>query len=157
MPAYFRTPLGDQATWTISELAEVLSVRVDAGLIRAAYSDTWTPEGSGLPMPMEISLTVPIAAASASAVAGQLYNLSQQGIAAIGYESPLQDDGYLEWERPVLAVRRLEVREGGPRHAFVRMSFYVAPTIYRLTRAATSEGDTLVDSTGAVIVFAEEV
>ena len=157
MPAYIRAPNGAQVYWTISELGDVLSVTVDAAMQRAAYSDTWTPGGTGLPMPTEISITVPITASTAQQVASQLYAVSQQGIAAVGYESPLGASGTLEWERPVLAVRALDVREGGARYAFVRMRFVAGPTVYRLTRAVTSEGDTLVDSTGAVIVFGEEV
>ena len=156
MPAYIRDPNGAQVYWTISELGEALSVTVDAAMQRAAYSDTWTPGGTGLPMPTEISITVPITASTAQQVASQLYAVSQQGIAAVGYESPVGASGILEWERPVLAVRAMEVREGGPRYAFARMRFVVGEQVIRISRWSTG-ADEIVDSTGAVIVFGEEV
>lgn len=154
MPAYIRDPNGAQIYWTFSELGEALSATVDAGIQRAAYSDTWTPGGIGLPMPTEISITIPITASTAQQVTSQLYAISQQGIAAVGYESPL--GASVEWERPVLAVRALEVREGGARYAFVRMRFVVGGQVIRLARWSTG-ADEIVDSTGAVIVFGEEV
>ncbi|WP_243028570.1 hypothetical protein [Thermus albus] len=156
MPAYIRDPNGAQVYWTFSELGEALSVTVDAALQRAAYSDTWTPGGTGLPMPMEISIVVPITASTAQQVASQLYAVSQQGIAAVGYESPLGASGTLEWERPVLTVRALEVREGGARYAFVRMRFVVGEQVIRISRWSTG-ADEIVDGTGASIVFMEEV
>lgn len=155
MPAYIRDPNGAQIYWTVSELGEALSVTVDAVMQRAAHSDTWTPEGTGLPMPTEISITVPITASTAQQVASQLYAISQQGIAAVGYESPVGASGSLEWERPVLAVRALEVREGGARYAFARMRFVAGGQVIRLSRWSTGADD-VVDDTGAVIVFGEE-
>lgn len=157
MPAYFRDPNGSQTTWTLSDLPEVLSVEVDAALYRAAYSDTWTPGGTGLPVPMEVSVTIPITAFSTQSVMSQLYSLSQQGIAAIGYESPLAEGGLVEWERPVLAARALEVRQGGARYALVRMRFLVGARVIRLTRFIAENGDSLTTEDGVPIVTQEEV
>lgn len=157
MPAYIRDPNGTQVYWTFSELGEALSVTIDAAMQRAAFSDTWTPGGTGLPMPTEISIVVPITASTAQQVASQLYTVSQQGIAAVGYESPLGASGTLEWERPVLAVRALEVREGGARYAFVRMRFLVGGQVIRLSRLIAENGDELVTEDGAALVTEEEV
>lgn len=157
MPAYFRNTSGAQTSWAISELAEALSVEVEAALQRAAYTDTWTPGGTGLPMPLEVSVSVPITAASAPQVASTLYSLSQQDIGAVGYESPLGAQSALEWERPVLAVRALEVREGGPRYVFVRMRFLVDGRISRLYRLGAENGDELTAEDGTPLVAEEEV
>lgn len=112
-------------------------------------------------MPVEANISRFYTASTAPEVLSALSSLrvelgvNSDGVVGVGYESPLGASGTLEWERPVLAVRALEVREGGARYVVVRMRFVVGGQIIRLSRWSTGS-DEIVDDTGAHIVFAEE-
>jgi len=161
MPYYFRRTDGSQVYASFTELGEVLSYRVDAHLMRGPDTTTWVAVGDGLPMPVEANISRFYTASTAPEVLSALSSLrvelgvNSDGVVGVGYESPLGASGTLEWERPVLAVRALEVREGGARYVVVRMRFVVGGQIIRLSRWSTGS-DEIVDDTGAHIVFAEE-
>ncbi len=161
MPYYFRRTDGSQVYATFTELGEVLSYRVDAQLMRGPDTTTWVAVGDGLPMPVEANISRFYTASAAPGVLSALSSLraelgvNSDGVVGVGYESPT--DSGVEWERPLWGVPSISVSEGSSRHVIVRMRLLLGPTVYRLTRAVTSAGDALVDSTGAVIVFGEEV
>lgn len=160
MPYYFRRTNG-QVYATFTELGEVLSYKVDAQLMRGPDTTTWVAVGDGLPMPVEANISRFYTASAAPGVLSALSSLraelgvNSDGVVGVGYESPT--DSGVEWERPLWGVPSISVSEGSSRYVVVRMRLFLSPSVYRLTRAVTSAGDTLVDSTGAVIVFGEEV
>lgn len=153
MGYYYRTTTGNPIEARLN-LVEALGTTIDAGLIRAPHSDTWVVAGDGLPLPHEASITRFLVASSASGVISALTAAMTEGIAGVGYESP-SDDGQ-DWERPVLAVRERRITDGGPRHATVSLSMYLAPHLQLLYRW-TDGVDILTDDTGATLVFVEEV
>lgn len=126
-------------------LVEALGATVEAGLAVA---------GDGLPLPHEATITRFLISSSASEVISALTTAMTEGIAGVGYESP--SDSEQNWERAVLGVKERRISEGGPRHATVSLSMYLAPSIQLLYRW-TDGVDVLVDDTGAMLVFMGEV
>lgn len=161
MPYYFRRTDGSQVYATFTELGEVLSYRVDAQLMRGPDTATWVAVGDGLPMPVEANITRVYTASAAPEILSALSSLraelgaNSEGVVGVGYESPT--DSGVEWERPLWGVPSVFVSQGSSRHVIVRMRLLLGPTVYRLTRAVTSAGDTLVDHEGSAILYGEEV